>query len=168
MSQPGIQVQHWALTTLARSYGGREAFDLFEVAYELTVPADTEFPRTIPRLDMFLRVFATDAGPTRLRVRVYHEPRPGRWQLRSEYGDPRHVMALPDPGEVVHSRSFRMPNVSLGGVGLHAVALFTRPVGDEPDGDDPPAWNVDATPWDPDEYGWEFAAVEYFYVVRPT
>ncbi len=151
MSQPGIQVQHWALTTLIRSHGSREVFDLYEVSYELTVPADTEFPRTVPRVDMFLRVFATDAGLTRLRV--------------GEYDDPRHVLALPDPGEVVHSRSFRMPNVSLGGVGSHAVALFARPLADAPDDTIP--WNPNATPWDPDEPGWEFAAVEFFYVVRP-
>jgi hypothetical protein len=168
VSQPGIHVQHWALATLIRSHGNREAFDLFEVSYELTVLADTEFPRRVARMDMFLRVYAADAGQTELRIGVYHEHRSGRWQFRNEYTGPRLVLALPDPGEVVHSRSVRLPNVSLGGVGLHAVALFSRPQADDEGDDEPPPWNSDATPWDPDESGRTFAAVEYFYVVRPT
>lgn len=52
MSQPVIQVQNWMPMTLSRSHGSREVFDL----YELTVPADTEVPRVVTRLDMFLRL----------------------------------------------------------------------------------------------------------------
>ena len=133
---------------------------------ELVVPPDTEFPRTIYRLDMFLRVFATDAGPTRFRVRVHHEARPGRWQLRNDFDDPRQVLDLPAVGPIVHSRSVRLPNVMLGGTGTHAISLYLRP-DDDPAADDEWApWNPDPLPWDPDEDGWRYAAVEFLYVVR--
>lgn len=113
-------------------------------------------------------MFATDAGPTQRRVGINDEQHPGRWQHQNDYGGPRFVLQLPDPGEVVHRRSVRLPYVSLGGVGLHAVALFSRPLADDTDFDEPAAWNPNATPWDPDEPGWEFAAVEFIYVERPT
>lgn len=164
--EPAVRVQHWALATLIRRHGTREVFDLLEVGYELVVPPDTEFPRTIYRLDMFLRVFATDAGPTRFRVRVHHEARPGRWQLRNDFDDPRQVLDLPAVGPIVHSRSVRLPNVMLGGTGTHAISLYLRP-DDDPAADDEWApWNPDPLPWDPDEDGWRYAAVEFLYVVR--
>lgn len=164
--EPAVRVQHWALATVIRRHGFQEVFDLLEVRYELVVPPDTEFPRLIHRLDMFLRVFATDAGPTRFRVLVHHEVRPGRWQLRNDFDDPRHVLDLPAAGTVVHSRSVRLPNVMLGGIGTHAISLYLRPDDDPAADDEWPPWNPDPLPWDPDEDGWRFAAVEFLYVVR--
>ena len=71
MSRPRIiDVQHGVLTALTRQHGTRPVFDLLEVGYEYSVPSDTEFPRTVPRFDLFLRVIARSAGPTRIRIRV--------------------------------------------------------------------------------------------------
>src|SRR5262249_33486905 len=80
MSRPRtIAVQHCLLTTMTRQYGGRQIFDLLEVRYEYAVPADTEFPRIVPRFDLFLRFASQSAGPTRLRIRVRRRRGDGTW-----------------------------------------------------------------------------------------
>jgi hypothetical protein len=163
--EPAVRVQHWALATVIWQHGSNEVFDLLEVRYDLVVPPDTEFPRWVSRLDMFLRVFAEDAGPTRYRVRVFHQTWSGRWDLRKDYDHPRQVLPLPVAGEATYSGPVRLANVSLGGTGVHAIVLFLRP-DDDSEIDDPAPWNPDPTPWEPDEPGWTFGAVEYIYVVR--
>jgi hypothetical protein len=142
MNRPqGIRVRHCVLTTLIRQHGSRPVFDLLEVSYEHEVPPDTEFPKVVPKFDLFLRVVADSAGPTRVRIRVHHWSR-GRWSLVNEFGSNR--LPLPTNGTVVHSRSFRLPNVRLTGIGLYAVVVYLRPA----------------------RQPWGRGAVEYFQVVR--
>ena len=159
-----MDVQHRVLSRLVRQHGTRQVFDLHEVAFEVDVPAEFEFPRTLSRLDMFLRVAAADAGPTRVRIRVHHEQPRGRWKLRHDLQDARYVIPFPMSARVVHDQPFRLSGVRLEGPGMHAVTVYFRPESD----DAADGWNPNTTPWDPDEAGWEFGAVEYFRVVRGT
>jgi hypothetical protein len=142
MNRPSIAVQHCVLTTLTRQHGSRPVFDLLEVSYEHEVSPDTEFPKVVPKFDLFLRVIADSAGPTRLRVRVYHWRRYG-WDRVNEY-TPGNRLAFPTHGTLVASFPFRLPNVKLTGTGLYAVVVYLRPA----------------------RQPWGRGAVEYFQVVR--
>jgi hypothetical protein len=165
--QADVEVQHWVRAAQIQQVTGRPEFNLFEVALDFSVPPDTEFPRVVPHWDMFLRVVGRNAGETRVLVRVHHEVRPGRWELRNEYENTRHRLTLPPDRTAIHDRPIRLANVSLGGTGLHAITIYFRPV-DESDADDEYLWDRDETPWDPDEPEWSFGAVEYLRVRRPT
>lgn len=165
--QADVEVQHWMRAAVVQQVTGQQAHNLFEVAIDYTVPADTEFPRIVPFLDMFIRVVGRCAGETRVRIRIHHEVRPGRWALRNDYEQVRHRLPLPPDRIVFYDRLIRLPNVSLDGTGLYAVSVYFRPV-DEHEELDGFYWDRDETPWDPDEPEWEFGAVEYFRVRRPS
>ncbi len=137
-----ITVQHGVLATLARRHGNRPIFDLLEVAYEYSVPADTEFPRTAT-FDLFLRVLARSAGPTEIRIRVYRRLRQSQWDLVNDFTSPNNVFPFPSNRIVVYSDSVRLPNVRLTGTGLYAVRVFFRPLRSR----------------------WQLGTVEYFRVV---
>lgn len=138
-----IEVQHAVLSTLARQHGTHPVFDLLEVRYDVVVPADTEFPRTIPKFDLYLRMVARDAGPTRLRIRVRRRLPQGLWERVNDFVPTRRFL-FPRAGTVVHSQPIRLPNVKLTGTGLYAINTYFR------------------TPGEP----WGLRAVEYFRVVR--
>lgn len=145
MNRPGtIAVQHCVLATIARQHATRPVFDLLEVAYEVSVPPDTEFPRIVARFDLFLRVFARGAGPTRLRIRVRRRVRRGVWDLVNDFYSPNTRLPLPANRTVVFSQPIRLPNVKLTGVGLYAISVHFRPR----------------------HAKWALAAREYFRVVR--
>ena len=145
MKRPGsVAVQHCGLAALARQHGSLPVFDLLEVAFEVSVPPDTEFPRVVPRFDLFLRVVARRAGPTRLRIRVRRRVRRGVWDLVNDFYSPATRLPFPSNRTVVFSQPVRLPNVKLTGVGLYAVGVFFRPRGQR----------------------WSLGAVEYFRVVR--
>ena len=165
--QSDVEVQHWVRAALVQQVTAQTSYNLFEVAVDYTVPADTEFPKIVPYLDMFIRVVGRSAGETRVMIRVHHEHRPGRWTLRNDFEQPRHQLPLPPDQTVFLSRPVRLANVSLGGTGLYAVSVYFRPV-IEPEESDGFYWDRDETPWDPDEPEWAFGAVEYFRVRRPS
>jgi hypothetical protein len=145
MSRLGtIAVQHCILATVTKRHGTRPVFDLLEVAYEYTVPADTEFPKFVSKLDLFLRVLARSAGPTQLRIRVYRRRRRRQWERVNDFFSPNRVLSFPRNRTVVLSDSFRLPNVKLTGTGLYAVRVFFRPPRSR----------------------WQLGAAEYFRVVR--
>jgi hypothetical protein len=167
MSSP-VLVQHAILTRLVRQHSDRSVFDLLEVSYDYAVPADTEFPREVPQLDLFLRLIATDAGPTQLQVRLYHVNPRGELDLRKGWFDATRPLPFPEVGRVCLDRTFRLINVSLGGPGLHAIAVYFRPVPDASAAESgEPEWNPDEDETVYDIPGWQTGAVEYFNVVRP-
>ena len=139
-----IAVQHCVLAALARQHASRPVFDLLEVAYEVSVPPDTEFPRVVARFDLFLRVVARRAGSTRLRVRVRRRVRRGLWELVNDYYAPNTRLPFPSNRTVVFSQPIRLPNVKLTGAGLYAITVYFRPPGRR----------------------WGLGAIEYFRVVR--
>jgi hypothetical protein len=53
-----VRVHHFIVTGLARPQDPRwRACDLFRVSHWLGVPLDTEFPFTLPRIDVFVRFY---------------------------------------------------------------------------------------------------------------
>jgi hypothetical protein len=145
MNRPGIiDVQHGILSALTRQHGSRPVFDLLEVAYEYTVPPDTEFPRVVPRFDLFLRIVARSAGPTRIRIRIRRQIRRGVWELVNDFYNPTRRLSFPPNRTAVFSQPVRLPNVHLTGTGLYAVRVYFRPAN----------WH------------WELGTIEYFRIVR--
>ncbi len=162
MSQPRIEVQHWLLARTVRAYGASiTESDLLGVAFEYAVPPDTEFPSRRGPVVAFLRVTARSAGVVEFLAQVHHERRPGVWQPVNRFADRGRPLVLPVGRTVVLSESIRLPHVRLEGTGVYAVTIYFRP-----DGPDDPPPGADPTPWDPDEPGWVFGAVDYFRVVK--
>lgn len=139
-----IAVQHCVLATVISRHGTRPVFDLLEVGYEYAVPPDTEFPKFVPKFDLFLRVAARSAGPTEIRVRVHRRRHRRHWELVNDFFSPNKVLSFPNNRTVVLSDSVRLANVKLTGTGLYALKVFFRPPRSR----------------------WQLGAVEYFHVVR--
>jgi hypothetical protein len=96
--------------------------DLFGVSHWLDVPADTEFPYTVPRIHVFTRFYLWRAKPTDFHVRVLWLSTPGgMWQVVGYFG-PFSVPFARD--DTVHDRSFNLHNLRLEGVGMHRVELL--------------------------------------------
>jgi hypothetical protein len=55
-----LRVQHCLVNQTTRQYGQNPTSDLLGVDYFHTVPPDTEFPRTVGKLELFVRFFGTD------------------------------------------------------------------------------------------------------------
>ncbi len=142
MSRPRVSAQHCVLNATTRRHGSRPAFDLLEVSYTYAVPADTEFPRVVPRFDLFVRFVARKAGPTRVAIRVWWRAQ-GRRQLLHDFR-PGRRLPFPADATVVSDQPLRLPNVRLVGPGLHAIEVWCRP----------------------DRRRWHRIAVEYFRIER--
>ena len=70
MNRRRLEVQFCVLNDITRRYGPHPTSDLLGVDYFRPVPADTEFPYTMPRLDLFVRFLVARLGPTEIAVRV--------------------------------------------------------------------------------------------------
>ncbi|MBA4065884.1 MAG: hypothetical protein C0501_19625 [Isosphaera sp.] len=121
-----VSVHHFVVSKLARNHGpGQTAWDLLDVDYWRTVPADTEFPKLFGQLDVFTRFYMEQARPTVFRVQVSWVDHPsGVPEVIGDYGPFRVDF---DPAETVRDVSFRLPMIRLQGVGRHTVELM-RPV----------------------------------------
>jgi hypothetical protein len=94
------------------------------------VPADTEFPYTVPRMHLFGRFYLDRAKPTNFRVRIRWLDAPGRPTVTGVFG-PFTVPFVVD--ETVRDYSFNLHNVRLHGIGTHRVELIReRPGGWRP------------------------------------
>ncbi len=67
-----LRVQHCVVNVTTRQYGPIPTSDILGVDYFHTVPADTEFPRTLGKLELFVRFFGTDGVSGSVRVTVSH------------------------------------------------------------------------------------------------
>jgi len=160
---PLVEVQHCILARCITQHGSHPIFNLLEVCYDYTVPPDLEFPKIVPRFDLFLRLVARDCGPTQLRICVHRLLRPGEWEVVNDYLG-RVELAFPEDATVIRDESVRLANLRLNGQGLHAVTVHFRPVPDSPDELEEGVWNPDETSFDLP--GWDTRGVEYFNVVR--
>jgi hypothetical protein len=117
-----VSVHHFVVANLVRPESRLWlASDLFHVSYWLDVPADTEFPFIVPRLDVFVRFILRDTREHEFKVRLlWDDPAREIETLIGEYG-PYHTPAA--RGWVIHDRSFNLHNIQLRGAGLHTVEL---------------------------------------------
>jgi hypothetical protein len=142
-----VRVHQFIVTELTRPRSQSwRACDLFGVSHWVGVPEDTEFPYTVPRLQLFTRLYLDRARPTTFRVRLLWEDHPsGKAEEVGMFGP----YSVPfGRAETVHDRSFNLHNIRLLGVGAHTVELLRER----------------AATWPEDE--WVPVARTYFYVER--
>ncbi len=157
-----VDVMQWVRARTISASGSRAPFNLLEVAHHYAVPGDTEFPRTAPQFNMYLRAAGRAAGPTAVRARLHREARPYHWELVQDFVNPNLVLPFPETGTLVYEVPVNLPHVRLIGVGLYALTVYFR-CADELEGH----WDRERTDWDPpDEPEWAFGAVDYFVVNR--
>ncbi len=145
-----LHVQHCVVNMTTRQYGTHPTSDLLGVDYFHTVPADTEFPRTLGKLELFVRFFGTDGVAGRVRVTVSHL-KPGGTDRELVYSKLFDLATSNVRGSVVLDKGFKLINMLIPGEGTYAVRV-TRRVRH--------SW--EARP------RWRVLAIDYLYIVRAT
>lgn len=117
-----VAVHHFVANLTTRQYGPHPTSDLLGVDYVHEVPADTEFPRWLARVDLFARFYLMDANPCEFYVRAWwlDYPRRRKGKFIDQFG-PFTVNFV--PGETVRDHVFRVVNLQLPGVGRYALRL---------------------------------------------
>lgn len=123
-----VSVHHFVANLTTKQYGAHPTSDLLGVDYWYEVPADTEFPRRIARMDFFTRFYLLKAKPVEFFVWVLWLDTPTRRpRILGRYG-PELVGFRPD--ETIRDHVFKAINLQLQGAGLHRVVLLReRPLG---------------------------------------
>jgi hypothetical protein len=144
-----VRVQHCIVNATTRQYGPNPTSDLLGVDYFRTVPADTEFPKSLGKLELFVRFIGDNGVTGRVRITIT--------RLSASGGDRELVyrnrfdISIPGiSGRVVHDRSFKLINVLVPGEGTYAVRVLRG-----------------GRPWEA-KRGWRVLAVEYFHIARAT
>lgn len=119
-----VAVHHFVANLTTRQYGTHPTSDLLGVDYIHDVPVDTEFPRWLPRVDLFARFYLDAAKPTEFLIRVIWRSAPvARQPCQRTYGP----FVIPfQVTDVVHDHAFRLVNVQLDGTGWYDVVLYRR------------------------------------------
>jgi hypothetical protein len=65
-----IAVHDFVANLTTRQYGPHPTSDLLAVDYIHEVPPDTEFPRWLPRMDVFTRFYLTRARPVEFVIQI--------------------------------------------------------------------------------------------------
>jgi hypothetical protein len=118
-----VRLHHFVLAQIVKPQSPTwRASDLFHVSHWIDVPADTEFPYTLPRIHLFARFYLERAKPTDFRVRVWWQDHPsGIPEEIGLFGPYRLPFAR---NEDVRDCSFNLHNIRLQGVGIHSVELM--------------------------------------------
>jgi hypothetical protein len=177
--EPLVVVHHCLLVRDGKKAGPLEyqQYTLRGVSYHYKVPADTEFPTDArPPWAVYLRLTGRSAGPTRVLFTVHYQNPRQQWQETSRLtARTNRPLPFPDDDDETRDEVLNLPYLGVGGVGLHALTVHFRGVGEEPgdgweqedEGREPPVWGVD-----PEELfgvpGWTYGATEYFWIVRAS
>lgn len=123
MARSRIDVQLCVVNKTTRQYGPDPESDLLGVNFLRSYPPDTEFPRVLKQVDVFVRFFVANAGLTRIAVRVWRLNQDGsnRERVNEFLFDVRFA-----PVDVFRDRVFRLLNVRLPGEGDYAVRVCRR------------------------------------------
>ena len=115
-------VRHWVACLEAR-FGWRDewvhCYDLLGVSYTHTVPADTEFPCELSRLDLFARFF-NGRGTREFEVAIIWADGPRGPELIETYGP--FTVHFPF-GQPARNYVFRLRNIALLGPGRYQARL---------------------------------------------
>jgi hypothetical protein len=117
-----VRVHHFVLAELVRPEDvAWRVCDLFRVSHWRAVPVDTEFPFTVPRMQLFARFYLLQARPMEFRVRVPWLDAPDRVSRVIGHFGP---FVIPfAQNAAARDCSFNLHNVQLQGVGMHCVEL---------------------------------------------
>jgi hypothetical protein len=117
-----VRVHHFVLADVVRPQSQSwRATDLFGASHWLDVPADTEFPRAVARLQVFTRFYLMRAKPTEFRILVSWIDHPNGVPVAIGDFGPFTVSFARDA--TVRDCSFNLHNLQLQGVGRHSVEL---------------------------------------------
>lgn len=117
-----LVVQHWIAcleTTIDPPAGVNNFYNLLRVGHTHLFGADTEFPATLPRVDMFVR-FVNGTRTSEFEIRLWWLDAPGRPQRIETYG-PFRVVFRPD--EPLRDWVFRLLHLPLTGLGRYRIDL---------------------------------------------
>jgi hypothetical protein len=139
-----LAVQYCVLTKFVRQYGQPVASDLHHVTTVQAVPGHVEFPCASGQMELFVRFFATDLQPTKVRVTIDWAGGVYTQRVYKAVGD---VNLRPVAGSAVLDRTYKLVRLSYPGEGVYTIRLW-RTV---------KSWRG---------RGWRRMAVEYFWVER--
>jgi len=118
-----VRIHHLVLASLVRpETNAWRASDLFHVSHWLDVPADTEFPYTVARMQLFARFYLTGASPTEFRVRITWLDTP--WNVSQVIGSFGPFLVPFAADAKCRDCSFNLHNIRLQGTGEHRVDLL--------------------------------------------
>ena len=118
-----VAVHHFVENETTRTYGvGNRTSDLLRVNYWHDVPADTEFPRSLMRMDLFTRFYLEKAKPCEFYLQVWWLDHPRETELEIAHSGPFRVDFQRD--ESVRDVVFHLHMITLQGVGRHRVELL--------------------------------------------
>lgn len=145
-----VRVQHCIVNATTRQYGPNPTSDLLGVDYFHTVPADTEFPLTLGKLELFVRFFGSNGIAGRVRVtvsRLYSDGSDRQLVYRRAFN----ISTPGVTGGVVLDRGFKLINVLIPGEGTYAVRVMRG---------GRRSWEA--------KRRWRVLATEYFLISRST
>ncbi len=127
-----LRVLNCMLAQTVRQYGPHPTSDLLGVDYFYDLPADTEFPRRLGPLELFVRFLVSGplVGRVRLSITRLHLDGTDRDRVYWKMSD---LPAVPNPGLVVIDHGFKLRNVVVPGEARYAVRV-SRKVGRRWDG----------------------------------
>lgn len=125
-----VAVHHFVANATTTQSGLHPTSNLLGVDYWHDVPADTEFPRRIARMDLFTRFYLAKAKLVVFFVWVlWVDPPKGKPRVLGRYG-PESLAFRPE--ETVRDHVFKVFNLQLKGVGRHRILLLREK---------PPGWS---------------------------
>ncbi len=119
-----VSVHHFVANLTTTQSGMHPTSNLLGVDYWYDVPPDTEFPRTIGRMDLFTRFYLLRAKPVEFFIRVLWLDAPERSRREIGRFGPYAVNFKFD--ETVHDHVFKIFNMRLLGVGRHTFRLLRK------------------------------------------
>jgi hypothetical protein len=117
-----LRVQHWVACLEAEVVppaGPNNFYNLLRAGYVHQAPADTEFPWSLPRLEMFAR-FIGGRGAADFEIRMLWVDAPRRARTVETFGPWRVSFR---PGEPTRDVVFRLRNVPIEGPGRYGIEL---------------------------------------------
>ena len=176
--EPRVTVQHCLLVRqgmtdeswrpLGSAQGG--LYSLRGVGYRHRIAAPAAFPfAALGSWAVYLRATGHNAGPARVLFRFHYED-DDRWRHLGQREMER-SLPLPETGVETSDAVYNLPQLWVGGPGLHALSVHFWYDGFQPDedarfradADEAPAWATEPE----EQFGvadWSFGTVEYFFI----
>ena len=120
-----LRVQHCILNDTTRQYGSHPTSDLLGVDYVHSLPADTEYPRFVPKLELFVRFVFQDRLCGTVRITMTELDDDGD-DIRRIYARDFALPLIEDKGVLFIDRSFKLVNLMIPGDATYAIRVMRR------------------------------------------